>query len=604
MTHRSLRSPSSGIRATTLMAALALAMAAVPCAEAARLTHSRVVSAQDAPLQVLVGLADLGAAERDSLQVRIADAASWQRAGLTPPVPLDTLSLRVEPGADPARRNLRLTSTVPARDPAVDILLDMSSSAGQRQLQVTVMQTRQGFPGLLAAPGVNAPGSGARGSAAPGAGANASANASANVLQGDTLFGIAESNAVAGASVYQMLVALWQANPQAFIQNNMNRLRAGATLTIPDAATVRAVDPADARRIFLEQAEAYARYRAGLAGAAARSTAVSATPARSGRAGSGEVAASGDPAPRDRLRLSAANAAQDDAQARGDAAVSQSLAARDAQGRVQQLQGNVDDLSAAAARLAPGANGTGAAGQGAAGQGGSGSGVGSGAGDANASRPGATARGSAGQASSAQGAGQGASAPETSVQGTAGGQGASGQGASSQGASGQNARGQAATVPAAAQPGVTAAGTPANGAGVAMGGARGADRADSGASDPTLGTAHGLLDADAQAGDEADRALGSGLPAWLSDNLLMVASFVLALIAFIIAWLLRRAGARRADDLDELDDLVDDDASTGRIDPRAIDQRLEGIDLDLDQPPGGDGGYGATRPPGADTRRP
>src|SRR3546814_9082273 len=42
------------------------------------------------------------------------------------------------------------------------------------------------------------------------------------VRSGDNLFRIARRNAVADASIYQMLVALWRANPQAFIQNNMN----------------------------------------------------------------------------------------------------------------------------------------------------------------------------------------------------------------------------------------------------------------------------------------------------------------------------------------------------------------------------------------------
>src|SRR5690606_25518973 len=96
------------------------------------------------------------------------------------------------------------------------------------------------------------------------------------VRAGDNLFRIARRNAVPDASVYQMLVALWRANPQAFIQNNMNLVRAGETLSIPDAATVRAIDPTEARRIFAEQAEAFARYR-GRAGAdAAGAAAVSA----------------------------------------------------------------------------------------------------------------------------------------------------------------------------------------------------------------------------------------------------------------------------------------------------------------------------------------
>ena len=41
------------------------------------------------------------------------------------------------------------------------------------------------------------------------------------------------------------------------------------------------------------------------------------------------------------------------------------------------------------------------------------------------------------------------------------------------------------------------------------------------------------------------------MPAWLADNLLVIVTAVLALIAFAIAWVLRRAGARRGDDDEE-----------------------------------------------------
>src|SRR3546814_4024022 len=140
-----------------------------------------------------------------------------------------------------------------------------------------------------------------------------------------------------------MLVALWRANPQAFIQNNMNLVRAGETLSIPDAATGRAVDPAEARRIYAEQLEAYARYR-GRAGAdAAGGSAVSADRgAASGHVGQAPAGQAGvASAPEDRLRLSAAASAD----AQSDARTSSAHAMQDAQQRVDTLQGNVDALN-------------------------------------------------------------------------------------------------------------------------------------------------------------------------------------------------------------------------------------------------------------------
>ena len=51
----------------------------------------------------------------------------------------------------------------------------------------------------------------------------------------------------------------------------------------------------------------------------------------------------------------------------------------------------------------------------------------------------------------------------------------------------------------------------------------------------------------------------------------------LAIIVLIVAWLLRRAGARRADEDESYGEPVFDKA--------ALDRRLDGISLDLDQPP-------------------
>ena len=76
------------------------------------------------------------------------------------------------------------------------------------------------------------------------------------------------------------------------------------------------------------------------------------------------------------------------------------------------------------------------------------------------------------------------------------------------------------------------------------------------------------------------------MPGWLADNLLVVVTAALAIIVLIVAWLLRRAGARRADE---------DEASYGDpvLDTAALHRKLDGISLDLDQPPTGE-----TRPGG------
>ena len=68
-----------------------------------------------------------------------------------------------------------------------------------------------------------------------------------------TLGDVAVAMRPAGASINQTLVALWQANPKAFINNNMHRLMAGSTLSLPSPEQVLAIDPGMASREVNEQ---------------------------------------------------------------------------------------------------------------------------------------------------------------------------------------------------------------------------------------------------------------------------------------------------------------------------------------------------------------
>src|SRR5206468_8705319 len=68
-------------------------------------------------------------------------------------------------------------------------------------------------------------------------------------------------NRVEGVSLQQMLVALFRANKEAFVADNMNRLRAGKIISIPDKDASRAVAAADARRIVSAQYADFNEYR-------------------------------------------------------------------------------------------------------------------------------------------------------------------------------------------------------------------------------------------------------------------------------------------------------------------------------------------------------
>jgi len=68
------------------------------------------------------------------------------------------------------------------------------------------------------------------------------------VKRGDTLFGIARQVRPEGVTLHQMVLALYRTNPEAFMAGNINQLRTGVALTVPDRATAAAVGPAEAAR--------------------------------------------------------------------------------------------------------------------------------------------------------------------------------------------------------------------------------------------------------------------------------------------------------------------------------------------------------------------
>lgn len=87
------------------------------------------------------------------------------------------------------------------------------------------------------------------------------------VRSGETLAAIAGKVRPQGVSLDQMLVAMFRQNPDAFASGNMNRLRAGAILRVPDPQTAGATPANEATREVRAQAADWHQYRQRLAGA-------------------------------------------------------------------------------------------------------------------------------------------------------------------------------------------------------------------------------------------------------------------------------------------------------------------------------------------------
>src|SRR3546814_813116 len=242
-----------------LVGALAAALLACSTSYAAGFVHSRIVSALGQPLRIDWPFTLPSSDDFRSLAVRPAPAADWKQAGLVPPVDLASMQMQLTDGYTPGTKVLQLRSSQVFDRPVADLLLDVRTASGQQRYQVSLLT--QAGPESMAAHSSSA----LRGSGQQ-TGMQQAAQKSINVRPGDTMFAIALRNAVPGVSVYQMMMALQRANPGAFIHDNVNLVKAGATLSVPGMAELTAISDKEARRLFQQQAQAFALYRQRLAG--------------------------------------------------------------------------------------------------------------------------------------------------------------------------------------------------------------------------------------------------------------------------------------------------------------------------------------------------
>ena len=335
------------------------------------------MSVQSALGQPLLAEIDVNAVSEDeasTLAVALASQAAFRQANLEFNPALSSLRFEVGKRSD-GSYVIRVQSSRPVDEPFLDLLIELTSSTGRVQREYTVLldppalrQPADVMPPVAArapaaatplpAPAATAPTRPAPSSAAPSvaaprpAAASASAEAASapadksyNVKPGDTLGKIAAETKPASANLDQMLVALFQANPDAFVGNNMNRLVAGRTLSIPSASTVDGIGASSARTEVAAQSADFARYRSRLAQAAAGGTAVTAaTPPAAvgqGRVGTKVEDKSAPPAGGDQLKIAKVDASASAAVARKaaeDEAAARKRALKEQEERAAELK--------------------------------------------------------------------------------------------------------------------------------------------------------------------------------------------------------------------------------------------------------------------------
>lgn len=353
------------MRKTTFHALLSAGLLLVSplAAPAAALGKLTVLSAPGAPLEALIDLTGVQIGDTAGLKARLANPQAYEQAHVRYAPILKTLSLALVTGADGAPF-LKLTSPQPIEAPDFNVLIELNSGGGQvHEFSVALDQS-----GANAVPVtvVTAPAGQEAAAAKPAAMARpavphrvAEKPGKVKVQRGDTLYGIAQPRLAPGESLSQLVVAIYQANPQGFTGKNMNRMLAGRVLTMPSREAVAAVKPAEALKIIRQQVQSWHAYEQQLAAHAGlhRAPAHAGTQGASGKieAATRDQGAATAAPPQDVLRLSRgaaiANGASADAVSRKDKAaalqeekIAREKSVREEEDRIKALKKNIGEM--------------------------------------------------------------------------------------------------------------------------------------------------------------------------------------------------------------------------------------------------------------------
>ncbi|MBC7995057.1 MAG: hypothetical protein H7Z15_17645 [Rhizobacter sp.] len=319
--------------------------------------------------------------EASNLNIRIAPPESYRAAGVDYNSVLPGTQVLLQRRAD-GRSFLSVTSDRAVQEPFIDVILEITWSTGRLVREYTLLLdppvTRTAASPVPAAPAATtsplispaptepvaiAPRAAERKPVTPKAAAVTDASPAEprkpsvktapsspaepigdeyTVRPGDSLSRIAGRSQRPGVSLDQMLASLYQANPEAFVNSNINRLKSGVVLAVPSAETAKAVTPAEARQLIQAQSADFGTYRQRLAAAVPAAK----TDGTARQAG-GKVQSSVDdrkataaPAP-DKLTLSKGTTAKASAP---EDRLSKEREKKDATARVAELSKNVDEL--------------------------------------------------------------------------------------------------------------------------------------------------------------------------------------------------------------------------------------------------------------------
>jgi pilus assembly protein FimV len=201
-------------------------------------------SAQNQPLDAEIELLDVRDLKAAEVAPSLAPPEEFSKAGVAFPTYLEDLTFT--PVINPNGKSvLRVTSSQPLPGPVVKFLVQVMWPQGRLLRDYSVLLDQAKAQGEQPAAGNVTP-------AITGA-------SSYTTQRRDTLWQIAARN-TQGGSIQQTMIAIQALNPDAFIGNNINQLKVGQVLRLPDQQQIQSIAQGEANR---EVAEQYAAWREG-----------------------------------------------------------------------------------------------------------------------------------------------------------------------------------------------------------------------------------------------------------------------------------------------------------------------------------------------------
>ena len=260
-------------------------MAAMPYSgfvDAAGLGRLNVLSQLGQPFSAEIDLVNVTKEELATLKAALASPTAYQAANLTFNPSLNALRLSIERRPDGAPF-IRAISFRPVAEPFLDLLIELSWQGGKIVREYSALLDPPGMESPAAAvtaPVAVVPQAPAAAKSAPASVAQAPIEKPApapvarpaptptpaptgqvSVKYGDTLTGIANSVKPEGISLEQALIGLFRANPDAFTNSNINQLRAGKILNVPEREQLAAIAQGDAAQVVRVHATNWNSYR-------------------------------------------------------------------------------------------------------------------------------------------------------------------------------------------------------------------------------------------------------------------------------------------------------------------------------------------------------